>query len=263
MLARPLPPRRRTPEVRRLAARSAFVLLWVGCMAVFRGVQDVTTGALLVVTLGSGWALASNAAMWFLSALLPPPASETLRRAVFAGGLTVDFVATDWGTVGARRAVKSPPGQADTQAKTLLGRAQRDWLLETLAEFQVSVPEVGTFTTEIPPYVILTSNKAFSEWGSVFADDVSGANVRYRQSVVPVLSHEAATAAGSGSKGMQSLPSVRPTARPEPFSVCTSSGLPFSLRKRACMRRAWNASQLLHEEISRYLPCPGSQTSMS
>ena len=31
-------------------------------------------------------------------------------------------------------------------------------LLETLAEFQVSVPEVGTFTTKTPPYVILTSN---------------------------------------------------------------------------------------------------------
>ena len=31
-------------------------------------------------------------------------------------------------------------------------------LLETLAEYQVSVPEVGTFTTETPPYVILTSN---------------------------------------------------------------------------------------------------------
>jgi MoxR-like ATPase len=31
-------------------------------------------------------------------------------------------------------------------------------LLETLAEFQVSVPEVGTFTTATPPYVILTSN---------------------------------------------------------------------------------------------------------
>ena len=31
-------------------------------------------------------------------------------------------------------------------------------LLEALAEFQVSVPEVGTFTTEMPPYVILTSN---------------------------------------------------------------------------------------------------------
>ncbi|MGE3285217.1 MAG: AAA family ATPase [Pseudonocardia sp.] len=31
-------------------------------------------------------------------------------------------------------------------------------LLETLAEFQVSVPEVGTFTTKQPPYVILTSN---------------------------------------------------------------------------------------------------------
>ena len=27
-----------------LAARSAFILLWVGCMAVFRGVQDVTIG---------------------------------------------------------------------------------------------------------------------------------------------------------------------------------------------------------------------------
>ena len=32
-----------------------------------------TTGALLVVTLGSGWALASNAAMWFVSALLLLP----------------------------------------------------------------------------------------------------------------------------------------------------------------------------------------------
>ncbi|MGD9529011.1 MAG: AAA family ATPase, partial [Pseudonocardia sp.] len=31
-------------------------------------------------------------------------------------------------------------------------------LLETLAEYQVSVPEVGTFTTKQPPYVILTSN---------------------------------------------------------------------------------------------------------
>ncbi|MBA3905998.1 MAG: MoxR family ATPase, partial [Pseudonocardiales bacterium] len=31
-------------------------------------------------------------------------------------------------------------------------------LLETLAEFQVSVPELGTFTTKTPPYVVLTSN---------------------------------------------------------------------------------------------------------
>lgn len=31
-------------------------------------------------------------------------------------------------------------------------------LLETLAEWQVSVPEVGTFTTDHPPFVILTSN---------------------------------------------------------------------------------------------------------
>ena len=31
-------------------------------------------------------------------------------------------------------------------------------LLETLAEFQVSVPEVGTFTAKTPPYVVLTSN---------------------------------------------------------------------------------------------------------
>jgi len=31
-------------------------------------------------------------------------------------------------------------------------------LLETLAEWQVSVPEVGTFTTDTPPYVVLTSN---------------------------------------------------------------------------------------------------------
>src|SRR5437879_12324000 len=52
---------------------------------------------------------------------------------------------------------------------------------------------------------------------------------------------------------------VRPTARPEPFRVCTASGLPFSLRNRACMRRAWNASKLEHEEISRYAFCDGSQ----
>ncbi len=31
-------------------------------------------------------------------------------------------------------------------------------LLEMLGEFQVSVPEVGTFTTRTPPYVVLTSN---------------------------------------------------------------------------------------------------------
>ena len=31
-----------------LAARSAFILLWVGCMAVFRGVQDVTIGFTLL-----------------------------------------------------------------------------------------------------------------------------------------------------------------------------------------------------------------------
>ncbi|GHJ99349.1 AAA family ATPase [Streptomyces sp. NPDC003753] len=31
-------------------------------------------------------------------------------------------------------------------------------LLECLAEYQVSVPEIGTFTATIPPYVVLTSN---------------------------------------------------------------------------------------------------------
>jgi len=56
---------------------------------------------------------------------------------------------------------------------------------------------------------------------------------------------------------------VRPTASPEPLSVCTNSGLPCALRKRAYMRRAWNASQLLHELISRYAPCAGSHTSRS
>ena len=42
-------------------------------------------------------------------------------------------------------------------------------------------------------------------------------------------------------------PACGPTARPEPLSVCTSSVLPCALRKRACMRRAWNASQFEHE----------------
>ncbi|MET7901936.1 MoxR family ATPase [Streptomyces sp. NPDC005336] len=31
-------------------------------------------------------------------------------------------------------------------------------LLECLAEFQVSVPEIGTYTAKIPPYMVLTSN---------------------------------------------------------------------------------------------------------
>ena len=31
-----------------LAGRSAFILLWVGCMAVFRGIQDVTIGFTLL-----------------------------------------------------------------------------------------------------------------------------------------------------------------------------------------------------------------------
>ena len=45
--------------------------------------------------------------------------------------------------------------------------------------------------------------------------------------------------------------SVRPTARPEPFSVWTNSFLPCALLKRVCMRRAWNASQFETELISR------------
>src|SRR6185437_7937106 len=56
----------------------------------------------------------------------------------------------------------------------------------------------------------------------------------------------------------------RPTARPEPLSVCTNSGLPVAgLRQRACMRRAWKSVQLEHDEISRYVRCDGNQTSRS
>ena len=41
---------------------------------------------------------------------------------------------------------------------------------------------------------------------------------------------------------------TRGSASPEPFRVCTCSGLPLaSLRKRMFMRRAWKASKLLHE----------------
>ena len=48
-----------------------------------------------------------------------------------------------------------------------------------------------------------------------------------------------------------SATSVRPTARPEPFKVCTSSFLPWAFLKRACIRRAWKASQFETELISR------------
>jgi hypothetical protein len=43
----------------------------------------------------------------------------------------------------------------------------------------------------------------------------------------------------------------RAADRPEPFSVWTSSFLPCALRKRACIRRAWKASQFDTDEISR------------
>ena len=33
-------------------------------------------------------------------------------------------------------------------------------LLECLAEFQISVPEIGTYTATVPPYVVLTSNNS-------------------------------------------------------------------------------------------------------
>jgi hypothetical protein len=32
---------------------------------------------------------------------------------------------------------------------------------------------------------------------------------------------------------------ARPTAKPEPFKVCTNSFLPWAFLKRACKRRAW------------------------
>jgi flagellar protein FlaJ len=43
----------------------------------------------LSYTVAAGSALVAGVAAWLLSALLPPPASETLRRAVFAGGLSL------------------------------------------------------------------------------------------------------------------------------------------------------------------------------
>ena len=46
--------------------------------------------------------------------------------------------------------------------------------------------------------------------------------------------------------------SVRPTARPEPFSVWTNSALPVpAARNLMFARRAWKASVLLQDEISR------------
>jgi hypothetical protein len=48
--------------------------------------------------------------------------------------------------------------------------------------------------------------------------------------------------------------SVRPTARPEPFKVWTKSGFACPCgRYLMFARRAWNASVLLQDEISRYV----------
>ena len=53
-------------------------------------------------------------------------------------------------------------------------------------------------------------------------------------------------------------------SRPEPFRVWTNSGFDFGVRrKRILARRAWKSSVLEHDEISRYFPCAGNQTSTS
>ena len=46
----------------------------------------------------------------------------------------------------------------------------------------------------------------------------------------------------------ETLPSV---GRPEPFSVCTHSGLPPLGRNRMFARRAWKSTQFEQDEISR------------
>ena len=54
--------------------------------------------------------------------------------------------------------------------------------------------------------------------------------------------------------------SVRPTARPEPLSVCANSALPVPSRLNLMFARlAWNDSVLVQEEISRYVSWTGSQ----
>ena len=45
--------------------------------------------------------------------------------------------------------------------------------------------------------------------------------------------------------------SARPTAVPEPFSVCTKRGLPSGPRERASIRRAWKSPHTEQLEISR------------
>ena len=54
---------------------------------------------------------------------------------------------------------------------------------------------------------------------------------------------------------------VLPTAKDEPFSVCTSVFTLPSL-KRIFARLAWKSLVLLTEEISLYVACPGSQTAL-
>ncbi len=80
---------------------------------------------------------------------------------------------------------------------------------------------------------------------------------------------------GTSTSGTRTVPSacwkfsrmaatVRPTARPDPFSVCANSGLaPAAGRYLIWARRAWKSVKFEHDEISRYRPELGSQTSRS
>ncbi len=57
---------------------------------------------------------------------------------------------------------------------------------------------------------------------------------------------------------------IRASARPDPLSVCTSSGLaPGSGRYRMAMRRDWKSLKFEHELTSSQRSTPGAHTSRS
>jgi MoxR-like ATPase len=84
-----------------------------------------------------------------------PDARETLEKTIFGDEFLLDRPLL--------RAIRHPGPRPAVLLIDEVDRADEEFeafLLEILSDFQVTVPEVGTFAAEFPPYVVLTSNRA-------------------------------------------------------------------------------------------------------
>jgi MoxR-like ATPase len=83
-----------------------------------------------------------------------PEGRETLEKSIFSDEFLLNRPLL--------RAIRHPGPRPAVLLIDEVDRADEEFeafLLEVLSDFQVTVPEIGTFTAKHPPYVVLTSNR--------------------------------------------------------------------------------------------------------